>query len=360
MTRNAIVSAGQVTPEWLTAALRAQGTLPEGRVNSVTAGQAQATFASSVWRLKVNYSAGAASNAPHGLFLKTSNPALAPGQFDHENLQQEAVFYSVIAPLMNAAFTIPCYDVAYEPETGASHILLRDVSETHTSGSAPSSPRQCELAIDCLTRLHAFWWDHPRLGKDIGRFPTQEERQQDWLATQQSTTAFMAALGDQLPRPWRAVYENVLPALPALFERHVTGRNLTLVHGDAHLGNFLFPKDAKAVNTYLVDWQFWHPTIGGTDLAFMMAAEWEPEARRRLEHGLLRHYYDGLLAHGVQGYPWKQCWDDYRLSVILMSIFIPVWRWAVFQWAPDLAAVARSMTAFDDLGCSELLTTSRS
>ena len=32
-------------------------------------------------------------------------------------------------------------------------------------------------------------------------------------------------------------------------------------------------------------------------------------------------------------------------------------RWAVFRWPPDLAAVARSMTAFDDLGCAELLDT---
>ncbi len=93
----------------------------------------------------------------------------------------------------------------------------------------------------------------------------------------------MAALGDRLSRPWRAVYERVLPALPGLFGRHATGRNLTLVHGDAHLGNFLFPKDAKAGNTYLIDWQFWHPTIGGTDLAFMMATDWAAETRRRLE-----------------------------------------------------------------------------
>jgi hypothetical protein len=89
----------------------------------------------------------------------------------------------------------------------------------------------------------------------------------------------------------------------------------------------------------------------------MMAAEWEPEIRRCLEHGLLRRYYDGLLAHGVQGYSWQQCWDDYRLSVILVSIFVPVWRWAVFRWAPDLAAVDRSMTAFDDLRCCDLLDT---
>lgn len=33
---NAIASADQETPEWLTAVLREQGTLPEGRVTAVT------------------------------------------------------------------------------------------------------------------------------------------------------------------------------------------------------------------------------------------------------------------------------------------------------------------------------------
>lgn len=357
MPQDVIANPEQVTPEWLTAVLRRRGALPHGWVTSVYASPAQATFASSTWRLQVGYAQDDASNMLPRLFLKASNPGLAPGQFDVEQIQREAIFYSVIAPLMAAPWTIPCYDAARDPETGASHVLLKDVSETHATDRDPLHPGHAAQAIDCLAHLHAFWWDHPRLGQDIGSFPTWEERQRDMRDTVDSTAAFMAALGDALSPAWRAVYERVLPALPGLFRRHATGRNLTLVHGDAHLGNFLFPRDAATGVTYLADWQFWHPTVGGTDLAFMMAAEWEPEIRRQLEHGLVRRYYDGLLAHGVQSYGWQQCWDDYRLSVILVSLFIPVWRWAVFRWAPDLAAVHRSMTAFEDLRCCDLLDT---
>jgi hypothetical protein len=50
-----------------------------------------------------------------------------------------------------------------------------------------------------------------------------------------------------------------------------------------------------------------------------------------LEKALLQHCYKELLAHGVKDYQWDDCWNDYRLSVILMGIFIPVWRWAVFK-----------------------------
>ena len=41
---------------------------------------------------------------------------------------------------------------------------------------------------------------------------------------------------------------------------------------------------------------------------FMMATEWEPETRRRLEQGLLRRTYGRLLAHGVRDY--QSTWDS--------------------------------------------------
>lgn len=353
--KNVIVNAEQVTSEWLTEILREQGILPSGKVSSVLRGEAQTTFASSVWRLEVYYSNSSPEGAPKRLFLKTTNPTLAPGEFDSEQLDKEFIFYSKIAPVMDLAFTVPCYDAVYDLETGASHFLLKDVSETHTTCLDPLIGRNCEQAMDSLAQLHAFWWDHPRLGKDIGRYPTSEEREKNLIDTEQRTVAFMEALGDQLPFAYRKTFERVLAALPNLFKRHATGRNLTLVHGDAHLGNFLFPSHAANQHSYMIDWQFWHPTIGGTDLAFMIATEWEPETRRLLEKPLLQRYYGGLLEYGVKNYAWDDCWNDYRLSVILVCIFIAVWRWSVFKWKPDITTLNRSMKAFEELNCSELL-----
>lgn len=355
MTENVIVSAEQVTPEWLTSVFKERGVLPSGEVTSIKPNRQQSTFASCVLHLDVIYSEEVLPITPRRLFLKISNPALAPGELDLEHIQKEFIFYRLLAPAMNGALTIPCYHAAYDPETGASHILLRDVSETHVTCSTPSCELNCERAVDSLARLHAYWWDHPRLGKEIGNFPTKDERQREWLEAETSTVAFMNALGDQLHRSWQMIYESVLPALPHLYQRHAQGRNLTLVHGDAHLGNFLFPGDTGVDNTYMVDWQFWHPTIGGTDLAFLMATEWESETRRDLEVRLMRRYYKLLIEHGVCDYQWDDCWNDYRLSVILVSIFIPVWRWSVFKWDADLIALERSMQAFDDLQCHELL-----
>ena len=107
------------------------------------------------------------------------------------------------APGLAAPFIIPCYSAAYDPETGAGHILLKDVSGTHgacldpadrvdpadqenpAEQVAPGGLKNRELAVDALAGLHAFWWDHPRLGKDIGKFPTPAEREQGWADTEQ-------------------------------------------------------------------------------------------------------------------------------------------------------------------------------
>jgi hypothetical protein len=350
-----ITDVDKLTPEWLTARLQKQGVLERGEVRGVVHSVSQRTFASLVWHLQVSYTDDATPGAPTRLFLKSSTPALAPGEFNPDGLRKEVLFYRTVAPAMNEPPSVRCYDAAYSSETKACHVLLEDVSETHYGGHEPSRQEDCERAMDCLARFHAFWWDHPRLVSDLGGFPTPAERAAEWVEAEKRTREFMQFLGNRLLKPWRMVYESVLPALPHLYERHSQGRNFTLAHGDAHLGNFLFPHDRTAGKTYLVDWQFWHPTIGGTDLAFMIATEWEPTVRCRLEEPLVRRYYARLLEHGVRGYGWEDCWYDYRLSVILVSIFIPVWRWSGFKWEPDVTALERSMQAFEELRCSDLL-----
>ena len=357
MDQEVISTAEQITPEWLTATLREAGTLPQGEVIRVVPEAPKKTFASRTWRLRVAYSGDAPAKAPAMLFLKSSSPELAPGEHKPGQMDKEIVFYRVVAAAMEDPLSVPCYDTGYDGDTWASHLLLLDLSDTHETDLDPLHGRNCEQAVESLGRLHAFWWDHPRLGRDIGSFPTDEARQQDWADADKTTGEFLTAMGDQLRSEWRLVYERVARSLPYLGRRHMQGRNLTLVHGDAHLGNFLFPREAAEDPAYMIDWEFWHPTIGGTDLAFMIATEWEPSVRRRLERSLLRRYHDTLLRHGVQGYDWDSCWDDYRLSVIIVSLFIPMWRWSLFKWEADISTVEKSMVAFEELGCAELLET---
>ena len=143
------------------------------------------------------------------------------------------------------------------------------------------------------------------------------------------------------------------------FERLYTPARLyatyTLVHGDAHVWNVLYPRAGAASGIRLIDWDGWRVGRAASDLAYMMALQWYPARRMRLEAPLLERYHAGLRAHGVIGYGLDRLWEDYRLSV-LAHLSTPVWQQSFGLhpsiWWPHLH---RILAAFDDLGCAALL-----
>jgi hypothetical protein len=90
----------------------------------------------------------------------------------------------------------------------------------------------------------------------------------------------------------------------------------TLLHGDPHWWNFLYPHEQTTGTTRILDWGSWRIGVATNDLAYMLALQWYPERRWRLERPLLEHYHQRLIAGGVTGYGWDALWRDYRLSVL--------------------------------------------
>jgi thiamine kinase-like enzyme len=342
----------QLTPEWLTACLRSDGTLKQGRVLSI-AGHTEPTLVSSFGRITVRYSADSPSSAPPSLFLKT-NPS---GDIDNDDWQTEVRFYQALAPELKAQ-TARCYAAAYAADPARFHLLLEDLSDTHErcAWPLPPTPHQLEQAVDCLASIHAHWWDHPRFRRDIQpRFT--ETSLSTWLAVWEKQLAqYLDFLGDRLVARRRAIYQRALPQMLALLlKRRQTGQNCTLAHQDAHPYNFLYPWQA-AHTTRLVDWSTWDVELGARDLAYLIALHLFPEHRALVEKQLLRRYHEQLISAGVQSYSWDQLWDDHRLSAI-WNLFIPVEQFfwhipaRVWWWHTE-----RSFLAFDDLACAELLT----
>ena len=138
--------------------------------------------------------------------------------------------------------------------------------------------------------------------------------------------------------------------------RLVTRKNLSIVHGDAHVWNVFLPNDDSANDLRLFDWGTWRPGLPAIDLAYMMAVHWYPERRRRFERPLLDHYHATLLASGVKGYDRAALDYDYRLAVPDPSdhAVVPVQRRLSARSLVE-DHLERIMYAIDDLGCRELL-----
>jgi thiamine kinase-like enzyme len=355
-----ITSIAQITPAWLTDVLRAGGHLPQGHIVSIAspnessaATRGPGFHASN--QIEIQYSSDAPPSAPSRLYLKAQD-----GMVHQSAGRREVAFYTSIAVQMPYPPAPVCFDAAYDPDTSAYHLLLEDTSETHRTvhPEEPATRSDTERMLDALARLHAHWWGHPQLGQTIGALPTAETIQRSFLQLTRAFPEYIAFLGDRLSSERRVIYEVVLAKYPeVLIRRLAEHQTLTLVHDDAHAGNFLLPRNADAQQVYLIDWQQWGVQVGLHDVAYQMALFWYPERRARLEQTLVREYHDRLRQHGVEGYDWMACWDDYRLQAI-GNLLIPLWawifgreHWGFHRWHQ----LEKAMLAFQDLGCAEFL-----
>ena len=355
-----ITDVAQATPDRLTGILREQGCLGHGEVVAVRKELPYFSGMSVLARLTLGYSQGASASAPARLLLKI--PLSEPDWIVTPGLRgKEVDFYTDVASAMRRAPAVRCYDAMYCPRSDRSHLLLDDLSATHSRPESPLPPlkRHCDQLIDCVARLHAFWWNHPRLGHDIGAFPDDAFVRQYYYKLQKAWRDFADFLGDRLSAGRRQLYEGVLSSWPTLWQqrrcRFASAGNITLIHGDLHGLNVLFPHSPRNDAVYLIDWENWRVSVGTDDLAYMMALHWSRERRQRMEGNLLRRYHTALLAHGVNRYDWEDCRSDYRLSVV-RQLFIPVLFWLhrlpPGAWWPHLENAA---LAFEDLSCAELL-----
>jgi hypothetical protein len=344
-----------VQAEQLTNALRRSHVLGDGRVCDVSAESSRKTILSKIIRLRLTYE-GAARDAPASLIFKTGIPDRAGSGWNAG--RQEVKFYAQVASAMSSRLVPRCFDASWVEDTQSWHLLLEDLTDTHTTvGVWPLPPtiEQCEIILRAWARFHAEWWDDPRLGTAVGSWSDSDatDRYLQRLAVQ--IRRFADQVGDRLPRERRALYDQLLAAAPRLVARHHSHRNMTIIHGDAHVWNCFLSNDGRGDDVRIFDWDSWRIDTGTDDLAYMMAMHWYPDRRRRIEQSLLDCYHASLVERGVGNYDRHALNDDYRLSV-LWQITTPIWQAGnnippVIWWNN----LERIHLAVDDLGCRELL-----
>lgn len=356
--RYLIININQVTPAWLTKLLQEKGYIHRGAVTQIQIVKSVKQH-STLYHLIAGYStATKPRSVPTRFVLKIPHS-------DSAWASKEVEFYHTIVPLMlstHPANDLPllrCYDAVYSAATQQSHLLLEDVSSTHftTAGQMPPTPDHCQQVIEAYALFHAYWWEHPRLGQDIGELLTEETIDSFLTGIQAKFRAFMDLIGARLANIEREVLEAVVSTWPMKRrQRLVRGKGVTLVHRDPHPLNFLYPHDPTQSKVKLIDWQSWRVDTGTDDLAYLMACHWPLEQRAPIERDLIRHYHRRLVGLGVANYSWADCWYDYRASIIRCLFFL------MFAFSPSQLEdetwwdrVKRGLEAFQDWDCTDLL-----
>ena len=329
------------TPEELTQWLASSGYLESGEVTAVQVETSGYTASlSALNRLTLTYSSDATGTCPGTCLEKTSSgPTYMLGR-------AEATFYRTMAE-HNYTRNLPVvYAAVNDDEAQTASVLMGELTDTLTPREWPVPPASdlCRNAVLTLADFHADWAGSTLMEHALadqagsGRFSAER-----YSAV---SKALIERLGDALTPERATLIETLAQAYPAALEERITTSSLaTVVHGDAHFWNMLFPRDPAQPPT-LIDWQVWGADLGTADLAYMMALHWFPERRARFERSLVDAYAQRL------GQPQDLVWSSYRFSVAgliprtaLFASVIPA-----FIWWPHLE---RAFNAYDDLECRE-------
>ena len=367
-----ITDIEQFTPELLTRIFKNKGYLNNGIVTKIIRRNSLEKSTTNVHFLELIFSNDTPrKDISSNIVVKISKPNAIKLNAKIMNMH-EAKFYNHVAEEINGIPTPTCYDVAFSEENGLSHIILEDLSTTHieyddSSWPIPPSKLLIEKVVDCLAEFHLLWWDHKKL-QDLSKnsfvFYTFKENSLNekeiisWFENEsRALNRMLKFLGYRISDNRKELLETVFSIYPQEAYERIKQENITLIHSDAHLGNFFYPKDitnqkSKAI---LLDWHTWGIGVGCQDLSYLIGLWFYPDYRHLIEKDLIKRYHSNLIKFGIKDYSWDDCWDDYRFSAFLNLYRIIYW-WGHeytprFWWGP----LERVIFTLEDLNCMELL-----
>ena len=324
--RNIPSSPQEITPEWLTDALRETGAIKQATVTSfdmepdIAAGTG---FLGKLARVKPQYDRQE-EGAPQSIIAKFPTPspewrAMADGFRFYEI---ETRFYEEIAEEVELR-TPRRYFSHFDSQTGNFVLLLEDLAPARLGDQMAGCTRtEAELCIGNLAKFHATWWESPRLAEldwlptidDPLRMQTLEDQYRD------AWPPFAEYLGDRLSPAMREIGERFGRSIPAMLGRFGKPPH-TIVHGDYRLDNLFFTTSQGSDSLAVIDWQISSRGPGAFDVAYFTCGTLPPDERKRSEMELLRMYHSILEENGVRGYEFDQCFEDYRASVLFCLVY---------------------------------------
>ena len=357
MSDKVITRLDQVTPAWLTAVLTKSGALSKGSVAAIELEADRGNWSTN-GTLKVSYTAVAQGDLPPRLFLKMVNADLDDEFFGSSEVTYYTRDYLDVAD----APLVRCYDGVFSEAELRYHLLLDDLSLSHILAAQKAPTLAYGLALaDGLAVMHARWWGAQRLAEAGAPIHSTQHIRRFVEIAEPGAGHIIEQLSHELEPHWPETMRTLYARHPqAIIERTQDDNGFTLIHGDVGHHNILVPHDGDSP-IYIIDRQpfDWSLTtwLGVYDLAYAMVLDWEVAARRNMEITVLKRYHAQLIKNGVHGYSWERLFDDYRLSVA-MGVYIATEycrggvnkRW-ISTW---ILMLQRSLTACDDLACSQL------
>ena len=226
--------------------------------------------------------------------------------------------------------------------TDDSHFKGYDFNEDNEHGD--KIRKNYNLIMRGIASLHSACWENKSAFGRIG-LPWHFEEKENMLAWIKDAMEkpFKKYKADEtagkIPKKWDEVpevgenritdkqleyygiaLEYLKAEYPKLIEnRFHEGKNITVIHGDLHPGQLLFPKD-ESPNIMFSGLQSVRMGVGTEDLAMLIALHIEPD---KIKAQTLLDFYYGCLSEKISDYSYEDFISDYKLS-ITENLFFPI------------------------------------
>lgn len=335
-----------LTPEWLTAALRESGELAP--TASVTSAERQILgegegFLGDIARLTLSYEGGEGPATVIAKMPKLANRAMGELLGAYE---RESCFYDEMAadlPLTTPRMYYGDFDrdLASERQEAALKLadrtprlltglmtqlgmwvsgrkkrryilLLEDIGDAEPGDQLTGvSPQRCATVLAALARMHAAYWESETLRNRFWLVPLSiDARIRNGLFRDSQPTfreRFAHLVDDRFDRAMAWTLEHGEAAARSLDR----GAPATLVHCDPRLDNVAFRNGEPIV----FDWQLVRRGPAAYDVAYFLSGACA-DLTREDEAELLRGYAAALAESGVEGYSYESLERDYQLGLL--------------------------------------------
>ena len=354
------VNPQDVTPDWLTSALRDAGTISDSAVTGIDyeiIGEGVGVLGQ-LARFNLTYDSPE-PGTPKSLIGKF--PAAVQDNRDLANLfrfyEREVRFYERIADEVELR-TPNRYYSHFDEDTSDFVLLIEDMHPSRCGNQVEGCARsEAETTILNMAPFHATWWnrvDTPKLDWiPYGNDPIQHFAESSYNDCWDN---FVTIFGDRLSPRALEIAERLRTKIIAIEDIFASGP-VTIAHGDLRYDNLFFADDGEMA---VADWQIIIRARGAYDVAYFMSQSVNPEDRRAIEMDVLRRYHETLLERGVKDYSFDQCFNDYRTAAMFCLVY-PVIGGGTLDLANERgkelfgAMLHRSMSTILDLNCDEMI-----
>ncbi|ORY64240.1 phosphotransferase enzyme family protein [Pseudomassariella vexata] len=251
------------------------------------------------YRVALQYSQGAPSNAPATVILKIASrdPRSRASGLSLGIYERETHFYTELAPsLMKTTDCLAkCYHSAFRTSTGAFTLLLEDAGTTALVGDdiQGATLEQAQVAMRELGRLHAAMMMSPeRFAWLVQDSPVSQP------LVRQLFAGFAERYRDQIDPGHLDICRRFVASFGEYMEKRTEPGvcEMGIIHGDYRMDNMLFTpgEGSSKPKLMVVDWQLITAGPVAADLAYFLGCSLKVEDRRQWQDRLLRTYCNAL------------------------------------------------------------------